>query len=157
MLHSRQPVDQQLETISTLIRKAIAPDSWSEHGGLATLKIYSSNRAMVVTQYPSELEKIDKLLGSLEKLANNRTSKIEYDVSAIIDLDSSKPVDDQLEAICTMLDRRFPKQAFIPLELAKDPDGASIVASTNEQGHAAIKAFLDQLRHSREAVAEIDR
>lgn len=156
LLNADQPVDEQLETIAKLIRESIAPDSWVERGGTATLTVYDSNRSFVVYQYGTEHDKIEDLLASVEKLANDKMRRVEYDVSSIINGSSKKPVDEQLDAICALTTECLSDLGAQSVRLTPDPENETIVVAARGQMHSALAAYFEQLRHARKAISEID-
>ena len=148
---------EQLDAIATLVRDTIAPYSWANHGGQASLEIIPANRSIVVRQVGSKHQEIEKLIETLASMAQEEVQLVKYDASQIINSDSAKPVEEQLATICSLANQMLKRhKGLTSSSLSIDKEKPLIVASARKQTHDLLDSYIKQLRFAREAIQEID-
>ena len=149
--------EEQLDAIATLVRNTIAPHSWANRGGQASLEIIPANRSIVVRQVGSEHQEIEKLIETLASMAKEEVQLVRYDASQIINSDSAKPVEEQLATICSLANQMLKRhKGLTSSSLSVDKKNQFIVASARQQTHVLLDSYIKQLRFAREAIREID-
>lgn len=161
LLMPDRSVRDQLNAIANLVKESIAPDSWIERGGMATLTIYESNSSIVVYQSGATHKQLASLFGSLhqviDKMKREADLTVSYSLAETVKLDGNQSVEQQLLKICQLA-----KQTVQPIEigpslrLRPDPATLSIVATSKESVHTELSRYLDSLRLAREAISHID-
>ena len=157
LMVENEPSGEQLDAIATLVRDTIAPHSWANRGGQASLEIIPANRSIVVRQVGSEHQEIEKLIETLASMAKEEVQLVRYDASQIINSDSAKPVEEQLATICSLANQMLKRHKGLPSSsLSIDKENQLIVASARKQTHDLLDSYIKQLRFAREAIREID-
>jgi len=156
LMVENQPSVEQLDAIATLVRDTIAPHSWANRGGQASLEIYPANRSIVVGQVGLEHQEIEKLIETLASMAKEEVQLVRYDASQIINSDSAKPVEEQLATICSLANQMLKRHGLTSSSLSVDKENQFIVASARQQTHVLLDSYIKQLRFAREAIRKID-
>ena len=156
LLSGNQSVATQLDEIANLIKTTIAPESWTDRGGMASLHIYPANQSIVVNQYGAEHEKIGELFDSLEAIAGEKRYFVDYDVSELFSPGAQKTSHDQLSELCAIAKQKMVDWGAGEFELVPSADGVSIRIVARKDLHNLIAAYLEQLRGARSVFARID-
>ena len=157
LMVENQRSEEQLDAIGTLVRDTIAPHSWANRGGQASLELVPAKRCIVVHQAGSEHQEIEKLIETLASMWKEEVQLVRYDASQIINSDSAKPVEEQLATICSLANQMLKRhKGLTSSSLSIDKKNQVIVASARKQTHDLLDSYLKQLRFAREAIQEID-
>lgn len=151
-----QPTDVQMADIAKLIKSSVAPNSWIERGGTASLDMYSSNQSFVVNQCGAEHEKIRELLESLQTVAKEKRYSVDYDVSEILNAGTQNASYEQLDTLCAVTHQTMIDLGTEEFKLTPDANTITIRAVARNDVHSLLATYLDQLRSARRVFARID-